>query len=93
MNYSDRTLDIKQHPSKVLEVESAYRWQVFYRLQALEIPCKCSTNQPLLVCSDSPQAAVQIWSVVRQFSTSRPELASWLDRCWQMPSHRKKPNH
>lgn len=89
MSQRDRFLDSKQQPSRILTVKWAYRWEVFRRLKALEIQCQCSTNEPLLVQLDSPQTVVQIWSVVRQFSASRNDLISWLDRCWQINCDRK----
>ena len=70
--------------SPILSVKWTCRWDVFRRLQALGIECECSTNKPLLVYLDSPTTAVQIRSVIRQFSASRQELIDWLDNCWQV---------
>jgi hypothetical protein len=89
MSQRDREFDSKQQPNSILTVKWAYKWEVFRRLKALEIPCQCSTNEPLLVQLDSPQAAVQFWSVVRQVNSSRHELISCLDRCWQINCDRK----
>lgn len=69
-----------------VEVHCEDRWQVYRRLQELEIPCWCHTYKPLKVEVNSPVAIAQLWSVVRQVSLSRRELASWLDRCWELCS-------
>ena len=73
---------LEQQPNRVLTVKWAYRWDIFRRLQALEIDCQCSTNEPLLVNLDSPTTLVQIWSVVRQSTANRQQLIDWLDNCW-----------
>ena len=73
-----------RQPSRILPVKWTCRWDVFHRLQALGIECECSTNEPLLAYLDSPTTAVQIRSVIRQFSASRHELIDWLDSCWRM---------
>lgn len=89
MSNRDRETSTKQNsaksqPSLILEVKWAYRWDVFRRLKALGIDCQCATNQPLLVHLESPTTAIQVWSVVRQFSTLRHELVDWLDNCWHV---------
>jgi hypothetical protein len=67
-----------------IEVNWSDRWQVYQRLQELEIPCCCETNQPLQVEITHPSAALQLWSVTRQFTASRQDLIFTLERCWQM---------
>lgn len=64
----------------------ANRWQVYQRLQDLNIPCECSTNKPLRVDVRSATDAIQLWSVIKQFNAGRPELIDWLNRCWQTRS-------
>lgn len=71
---------------KVVDVDWLARWQVFHRLQDLEIECYCQANQPLKANLDSPQNAIQIWSVTKQISAQRPELIAWLDKCWESGS-------
>jgi hypothetical protein len=68
---------------RVINLRVAERWEVYHRLQSLQIDCKCSTDQPLQVCVDSPAQLLQVWSVLRQVSASRPSLVSWLETCWQ----------
>ena len=58
------------------------RWQVYQRLIELDIPCYCAINQPLQVELSSSQVAIQVWSVVRQFTSSRQDLICNLENCW-----------
>ena len=66
-----------------LEVNWADRWQVYQRLQELDIRCWCETNQPLKVEIGNATAAIQLWSVMRQFTISRQEMICILEYCWQ----------
>lgn len=68
---------------QTVEVSWADRWQVYQRLQELDIPCCCETNQPLKVEIGNPSAAIQLWSVMRQFTISRQEQICILKNCWQ----------
>jgi hypothetical protein len=70
--------------SSKIEISWGDRWQVYRRLQELSIPCECGTNQPLRYQIKDVTAAIQLWSVVRQLTVPRQELASWLERCWQI---------
>ena len=79
---SEQLNSLEQQPNRVLTVKWAYRWDIFRRLQALEIDCQCSTNEPLLVNLHTPTTLVQIWSVVRQSTADRQQLIDWLDNCW-----------
>lgn len=71
---------------QIVKVNIADRWQIYYRLKALNIECTCQTERPLMVYPNSPQDAAQIWSVTKRFSANRRELIDWLDRCWQIES-------
>ena len=73
---------------QVVAIERSARWQVYHRLQALEIECYCKTNQTLRVNLDNPLVGIQLWSVVKQVTGARQELIDWLDRCWQIKSYR-----
>jgi len=73
----------KPEAGQVIEIAFVDRWQVYRRLQELAIPCRCGTNQPLSVQINDVAAAIQLWSVVRQLTTPRCELASWLEHCWR----------
>ncbi|MCY7275536.1 MAG: hypothetical protein LH702_17800 [Phormidesmis sp. CAN_BIN44] len=60
------------------------RWQIYHRLCELDIPCRCVAYEPLTVQVEGAIAALQLWSVVKQISTSRLELVDWLERCWRL---------
>ncbi|MEH1908778.1 Asr1405/Asl0597 family protein [Nostoc sp.] len=66
----------------LVEVNWADRWQVYQRLKELDIPCSCAANQQLKVEIGNPSAAVQLWSVIRQFTVSRQDQILTLERCW-----------
>jgi hypothetical protein len=63
---------------------------VYHRLQELQIPCRVSVDRALQVQLDTPQAAIQLWSVVRQLTAPRQELAYWLEGCWHLKTHRQE---
>ena len=74
------------HESEVREmvaVDWLDRWQVYQRLQELDVPCRCYTNEPLTVQIANGVAAIQLWSVAKQLTAPRQELVCWLERCWQ----------
>ncbi|EAW43055.1 hypothetical protein N9414_09766 [Nodularia spumigena CCY9414] len=66
-----------------LGVDWADRWQVYQRLQELDIPCCCEANQPLRVEINNPLAVFQLWSVMQQLTASRQELICNLEDCWK----------
>ncbi|MDF5722125.1 MAG: hypothetical protein PUP91_16880 [Rhizonema sp. PD37] len=75
---------LSQTQSKhVVQVNWADRWQVCLRLQELGIQCWCETNQPLKVEITTTSEAIQLWSVIQQFSASRQDLIRNLEFCWQ----------
>ncbi len=73
----------KVEGQQVVEVDWLDRWLVYKRLQELEIPCSCETNQPLTVQISNPVDLVQVWSVIRHFSASRQQLIRILKKSWQ----------
>lgn len=73
----------KPQTSQVIEITACDRWQVYRRLQELDIICSYRTNQPLSYQINEVTAAIQIWSVVRQLKLPRCEIASWLEKCLQ----------
>jgi hypothetical protein len=81
--------DLTAHPpapalvSTPLQLDRLIRWEVYHRLQALEIPCQCGVNHPLTVTTDTPLAITQVWSVVKAATTPKADLAAHLNRCWQ----------
>jgi hypothetical protein len=70
-------------------INNTERWSIYHRLQELEIPCKCATNQPLSVELHTPSAIAQLCFVVKQSTLSRNELVDWLDTCWQIAYSKK----
>jgi hypothetical protein len=75
---------LSQPPSRqVVEIARSDRWLVYQRLQELEIPCWCLPDGSLQVEIVSPLAALQLWSVVKQFTGHRKELIKRLNRCWR----------
>ena len=78
--------DQNSYSSTWIEVHCRDRWQVFHRLQELEIPCRCRAHKPLWVNVESAYAAIQLWSVTHRTTASREELAQQLEACWRQPS-------
>lgn len=74
-------------------IRNTERWSIYHRLQELEIPCQCSTNQPLQVELNTPSAIAQLACVVKQFTASRSELVDRLNDCWKLKSKRTKVKH
>ena len=74
----------------IVNIKTVERWEIYRRLQELEIPCQCSSNQPLQIEIDNPLTIVQLFYVFRQLTGSRGELIAYLDDCWQIDSRQKK---
>ena len=68
--------------SQVVAINWIDRWEAYYRLKELQIPCQCSPNQPLEVQLSDATMAIQLWSVIRQLTSTRRELVDWLNQCW-----------
>ena len=68
----------------VIDIDWADRWQVYQRLQELDIICICDTNQPLMVEINNPTAAIQLWSVIKQFTASRQDLIKNIENSWRI---------
>jgi hypothetical protein len=69
--------------TQAIQVSRIDRWRIHQRLQELTIPCWCPEDGSLQVRVNTALTAVLVRSVVQQFVASRPELVSWLERCWQ----------
>lgn len=61
------------------------RWQVYHRLQELDIACWCSGYQPLKVNPQTPTELIQLWSIVRRVSQPRQALIGSLQQSWRAP--------
>ncbi|MDB9537179.1 hypothetical protein PN451_15305 [Dolichospermum planctonicum CS-1226] len=68
----------------VIDIDWADRWLVYQRLRELDIICICETNQPLMVEINNPTAAIQLWSVIKQFSASRQDLIENIENSWRI---------
>ncbi|NER79130.1 MAG: hypothetical protein F6K42_06025 [Leptolyngbya sp. SIO1D8] len=66
-----------------LELDRIERWNVFNRLKALSIQCQCACGQPLKVNVETVTDAIQVWSVVQQFTSPPLTLINYLERCWK----------
>jgi len=69
----------------VLHIDRVERWNIYSRLQQLDVPCSCSNGQPLRVEVDTAASVIQLWSVVQQFTAPRHTLIKRLERCRQIP--------
>ncbi|BAZ07522.1 Asr1405/Asl0597 family protein [Calothrix sp. NIES-3974] len=67
-----------------IALQDSDRWEVYRRLQDLNIKCWCSSHQPLRVEVESIREVVQVWCMVRLVVGSRSELIARLERCWQI---------
>jgi hypothetical protein len=65
----------------VIDINWADSWQVYQRLQELDIPSIYETNRLLTVGINNPKMAIQIWSIVKQFTAFRQDLISNLENC------------
>ncbi|NJL39468.1 MAG: hypothetical protein HC840_09320 [Leptolyngbyaceae cyanobacterium RM2_2_4] len=68
---------------QLVSISRSDRWQVYARLQELDIPCICLGDGRFQAKIDTPLAALQLWSVIYQFTSSRRQLVEQLERCWQ----------
>ncbi|MDA0268229.1 MAG: hypothetical protein O2890_09855 [Cyanobacteria bacterium] len=69
------------------EIDCCDRWQVYFRLQELDIPCQCRAHRPLSVDIRTATMALQVWSIVNRVSRPHQELATWLNQCWALKSN------
>ncbi|MBE9109700.1 hypothetical protein IQ273_09770 [Nodosilinea sp. LEGE 07298] len=76
-------------PAKtVVELDRVNRWNVYCRLQELDMACECGCDRPLAVAIDTPAAAIQVWSVVQAITLPKLSLTDHLERCWQQRNPR-----
>ncbi|MEN9209655.1 MAG: hypothetical protein Q6J46_05055 [Thermostichus sp. DG02_2_bins_29] len=67
-----------------LQIPLGERWRIGRRLVELGIPSVCTEDGGLQVEINTPLAALQVRSVVRQYLTSRQELVQNLEDCWRL---------
>ncbi len=68
--------------TQVAKINRSDRWSVYRRLQELKITCWCPQDGTLWVQIDDCINAVLLRSTIQQFTSTRSELANWLERCW-----------
>lgn len=68
---------------QVVTVHRCDRWSIHRRLKELSIPCACPADGTLRVDVNHAVALLLVRSTVRQFVTSRQEIVTWLERCWE----------
>jgi hypothetical protein len=68
---------------QVIEIDRTEKWQLYNRLQELQIDCQCAGDRPLIVQCRTVNDVIQLWSVVKQISSSRQQLVNWLQLCWK----------
>ena len=78
MNSSSPNPEIGQ----LVSIPRSDRWQVYARLQELDIPCTCLGDGSFQATIDTPLAALQLRSVIGQVTFSRRQLVEQLERCW-----------
>jgi len=87
MNFSDHPVQ----PDGITECTTAtvHKWEIYERLQMLEIPCQCDAHRPLTVYVSNAYQGLQYWSIVRRLSSSRSELLKYIESCWQLSPYRE----
>lgn len=68
----------------VLSIDRIERWNIYSRLQQLAISCRCQHGQPLQVDVETAGVAIQLWSVIQQFTAPRSIRIDRLERCWEI---------
>ena len=67
-----------------IEIDSIVRWEVYFYLQELSVPCQCKHGQALRVEINHATAAIQLWSIVQTFAAPQQSQVDLLQRCWQV---------
>jgi hypothetical protein len=80
---SSRSQSSPDRSPQTITIDRCDRWQAYHRLQELQISCVCLEDGRLQVEITTPNAAIQLWSVMQQLTRSRQQLCNWLERCWQ----------
>ncbi|WP_072143586.1 Asr1405/Asl0597 family protein [Pseudanabaena sp. 'Roaring Creek'] len=83
MNPINYSLAVNQE----ISIDGSDRWDLYYRLQELDIPCQCSSHRPLTVQISNPNHLLQVWCVIRRMNASRKEMIQLLKNNWQVRFH------
>jgi len=78
------TFNQRPDTCEIVEVSFVDRWQVYRRLQELEIDCWCEVEKPLQVHLKNTNEATQLKSVLKQFTANRHELVQLLQSSWEV---------
>ena len=78
------TFNLRPDTCEISEISWVDRWQVYKRLQELDIHCWCEVEKPLRVQLKNTNEVTQLESVLKQFTANRYELVQLLQRCWQV---------
>lgn len=78
------TFNQRPNTCEISQITWVDRWQVYRRLQELDINCWCEVEKPLQVQLKDTNEANQLDSVLKQFTADRHELVQLLQRCWQI---------
>lgn len=73
-----------------VELPGEGRWQIYQRLQELNIPCEYIMYSPLKVKIQHTTQAIQLWSVLQNQMTPRQVLANRLEKCWSLCAIRER---
>lgn len=81
---AEATADSDASRLPAIAISRGDRWQVYHRLRDLDIPAYCSSDGTLRADISTPLAALQLRSVIYQFTAPRQDLVELLDRCWRV---------
>ncbi|MEN9230400.1 MAG: hypothetical protein Q6L68_05795 [Thermostichus sp. DG02_5_bins_236] len=70
--------------SYCLDIPFGERWRICRRLLELGIPSVCTGDGSLQVEMNTLLAALQVRSVIQQYTARRQELVQGLEACWQL---------
>ena len=68
---------------QVVDIPINDRWQVYYRLQELQIQCWSPPDGSLKVDIRNDVDAILVCSAVMHITATRQVLVEWLYQCWQ----------
>jgi hypothetical protein len=74
----------EEQNTQIINIPFAERWQIYYRLQELMIPCWCPSDGSLRVHINNVLTAILVRSTLMHFFASRLELVDWLEQCWKL---------
>ncbi|MGB3137868.1 MAG: Asr1405/Asl0597 family protein [Nodosilinea sp.] len=85
---SQQNLPAIAEAEAIIELDRVNRWNVYRRLQELDLTCSCGCDRPLTVAVCTPAAALQVWSVVQSSTAAKQDLVDHLESCWQQRNPR-----